>query len=307
MQERLQKSGMRPINNVVDITNYVMLETGQPLHAFDYDLVRGKRIVARRAKQGEKLVTLDGIEREFDSEMLLICDGEGPVGIAGVMGGGNSEVSDKTKTVLLEIANFKPGNIRRTSTQLKLRTEASLRFEKGLGMEMPEYAQHRALHLFEQLTGGTVASGLVDVYPGKAERPTVKVTASRIEQVLGISVPRAEVERILGDLGFECSFSAPDTYAVLPPDWRPDVVDRRRRCRRHRPDLRLRQAADDNASRRVAGAGVRANPRTSRATARPGSFDGVPGDDQLHTHGPRTTSPDGPGNGPTAKRTAWRW
>lgn len=223
MQERLQKSGMRPINNVVDITNYVMLETGQPLHSFDYDLVRGKQIVARRAKQGEKLVTLDGVEREFDSEMLMICDGEGPVGIAGIMGGGNSEVSDRTKTVLLEIANFKPGNIRRTSTQLKLRTEASLRFEKGLGMEMPEYAQHRALHLFEQLTGGSVASGLVDVYPGKAERRTVVVTASRIEQVLGISVPRAEVERILGDLGFECEFLEPETYSVRPPDWRPDV------------------------------------------------------------------------------------
>ncbi|MGE0602066.1 MAG: phenylalanine--tRNA ligase subunit beta [Dehalococcoidia bacterium] len=223
MQERLQKSGMRPINNVVDITNYVMLETGQPLHAFDYDMVRGKRIVARRAKQGEKLVTLDGVEREFDSEMLLICDGEGPVGIAGVMGGGNSEVSDRTKTVLLEIANFKPGNIRRTSTHLKLRTEASLRFEKGLGMEMPEFAQHRALHLFEQLTGGRVASGLVDVYPGKTERRTVMVTASRIEQVLGIPVPPGDVERILGDLGFEVSYAEPETFAVKPPDWRPDV------------------------------------------------------------------------------------
>lgn len=223
MQERLQKAGMRPINNVVDITNYVMLETGQPLHAFDYDLVRGKKIIARRAADGEKLVTLDGVEREFDSEMLLICDGAGPVGVAGIMGGGNSEVSEHTKNVLLEIANFRPGSIRRTSTYLKLRTEASLRFEKGLGMEMPEYAQHRALHLFEALTGGSVASGLVDVYPGKQPRPTIVVEAARIEQVLGIVIPTEDVRRILTDLGFVCHFVPPGKYSVQPPDWRPDV------------------------------------------------------------------------------------
>ena len=224
MQERLTKAGMRPINNVVDLTNYVMLETGQPLHAFDYDLVRGKRIVARRATQGEKLVTLDGVEREFDSEMLLICDGEGPVGVAGIMGGGNSEVSASTKNVLLEIANFNRGSIRRTSTHLKLRTEASLRFEKGLGPEMPEAAQHRALHLFEQLTGGKVAAGLIDVYPGKAPRPVIAVAPARIEQVLGVPVPGGEVERILGALGFACRVGADGGYEVEPPDWRPDVV-----------------------------------------------------------------------------------
>jgi len=223
MQDRLRKAGMRPINNVVDITNYVMLETGQPLHAFDYDLVRGKRIVARRAKPGERLVTLDGVEREFDDQMLLICDGEGPVGIAGIMGGGNSEVSESTRNVLLEIANFKPGNIRRTSMHLKLRTEASLRFEKGLGREMPEYAQHRALHLFERLTGGRVASGIVDVYPGKQEPRTIAVTANRIEQVLGIPVPEQEVVRILRDLGFEVETPSPRAFEVRPPDWRPDV------------------------------------------------------------------------------------
>ncbi|HMO53764.1 MAG TPA: phenylalanine--tRNA ligase subunit beta, partial [Tepidiformaceae bacterium] len=178
MQDRLKKAGMRPINNVVDITNYVMLETGQPLHAFDYDLVRGKQIVARRATPGEKLVTLDGIEREFDGEMLLICDRGGPVGIAGVMGGGNSEVNPNTKNVLLEVANFRAGSIRRTSTYLKLRTEASLRFEKGLGPEMAEYAQRRALHLFEQLTGGKVAAGIIDVYPGKKPRPTIIVESA---------------------------------------------------------------------------------------------------------------------------------
>lgn len=223
MQERLLKAGMRPINNVVDITNYVMLETGQPLHAFDYDLVRGKQLIVRRAEQGEKLVTLDGVEREFDSEMLLICDGEGPVSIGGVMGGGSSEVNENTRTVLLEAANFKPGGVRRTSAYLKLRSEASLRIEKGLGREMPVYAQHRALHFFEQFAGGTVAAGLVDVYPGREPARTIIVEAARIEQVLGIPIPTEDVRRILTDLGFVCHFVPPGKYSVQPPDWRPDV------------------------------------------------------------------------------------
>lgn len=224
LQERLLRMGMRPINNVVDITNYVMLETGQPLHAFDYDLVRGHEIVVRRARQGETLTTLDDIEREFDDRMLLICDGEGPVGIAGVMGGGNSEVSENTTTILLEIANFDPGSIRRTSTHLKLRTEASLRFEKGLGREIPYHAQHRSLHLFEQVTGGRAAAGIVDAYPGQAPAPQITLAADRIERVLGIDVPADDVKRVLSALGFEVSESSPGTYIVTPPYWRPDVA-----------------------------------------------------------------------------------
>ncbi len=223
MRERLQRLGMRPINNVVDITNYVMLETGQPLHAFDYDLVREKRIVARRAEPGERLLTLDGVDRELDSEMLVICDGGGPVGIAGIMGGGKSEVSANTRNVLLEVANFKRGSIRRTSGALKLRTEASLRFEKGIGPGMAEYAQHRALHLFEQLTGGTVTSGLVDIYPGEQPPRTIVLAAARIEQVLGIVIPAAEVTRILTGLGFLVETPSVGEFRVQPPDWRPDV------------------------------------------------------------------------------------
>ncbi|MYD27910.1 MAG: phenylalanine--tRNA ligase subunit beta, partial [Dehalococcoidia bacterium] len=165
MQQRLIRAGMRPINNVVDVTNYVMLETGQPLHAFDYDLVRGAEIRPRRARPGETLTTLDDIERNLDPDMLMICDGEGPVAVAGIMGGGNSEVSESTKTVLLEVANFHPGSIRRTSTQLKLRSEASLRFEKGIGPDLASYAQDRALHLLEQVAGGRPAAGLVDAFP----------------------------------------------------------------------------------------------------------------------------------------------
>jgi phenylalanyl-tRNA synthetase beta chain len=222
MQERLLRLGMRPINNVVDITNYVMLETGQPVHAFDYDLVRGRQIIVRRAKPGEKLVTLDDVERDLDPGMLMICDGEGPVSIGGIMGGGESEVSENTRNILLEIANFKPGSIRRTSSLLKLRTEASTRFEKGIGAETPLHAQRRALHLFEQLTGGRVACGIVDVYPNKQAIPTIRVSDARIAQVLGISIPTSEVERILTALGFTVG-RQDNGFEVTPPYWRPDV------------------------------------------------------------------------------------
>ena len=223
MQERLKKHGMRPINNIVDITNYVMLETGQPTHAFDYDLVRGKALIARRAKPGETLTTLDGLPRQLDSEMMLVCDGEGPVSIAGIMGGGNSEVRAETRTILFEVANWKAGSIRRTTGLLKLRTEASLRFEKGIGSDVAMEAQKRALHLFEQLTGGTVASGIIDAYPGKQPPKTVIVTADRIAQVLGIEIPVEEVRRILSGLGCLVHHLPPNRYSVQAPYWRPDI------------------------------------------------------------------------------------
>lgn len=223
MQERLKKHGMRPINNVVDITNYVMIETGQPTHAFDYDLVHGKKLIARRARPGETLTTLDGIERTLDDQMMLVCDGEGPVSVAGVMGGGNSEVRETTKTILFEVANWKPGSIRRTTGQLKLRTEASLRFEKGLGSEVAMEAQKRALHLFQAITGGTPAKGIIDIYPGKQPPRTIVVSGDRIAQVLGIEIPADEVRRILTDLGFVVHHLPPNRYSVQPPYWRPDV------------------------------------------------------------------------------------
>jgi len=248
MQDRLQKSGMRPINNVVDITNYVMLETGQPLHAFDYDLVRGKQIVARRAMLGEKLVTLDGVEREFDGEMLLICDGGGPVGIAGTMGGGNSEVSDHTTNVLLEVANFRAGSIRRTSTHLKLRTEASLRFEKGIGPEMAEYAQRRALHLFEQLTGGkapTVSSMFIPAgSPGRPSR-------SRRNASPGFSASKSP--SMMSAASSPPSGSPANWSRLAATTCNPGLAPRCRDCRRrdrgHRPYLRLRQASRHYAPR----------------------------------------------------------
>jgi phenylalanyl-tRNA synthetase beta chain len=224
MQERLLRHGMRPINNVVDITNYVMLETGQPSHAFDYDLVRGRRIVVRCAAEGEMLVTLDGVERTLDSRMGLVCDGGGPVAIAGVMGGGNSEVSPATKTILLEMATWNPGSIRRTSMHLRLRSEASARFEKGIGQETTLYAQERALHLFEQLTGGRAAAGIIDIQPGKQPPKTIILEEARIRRVLGFTIPAADVRRILGALGFLVHHLPPDRYSIQAPGWRPDVT-----------------------------------------------------------------------------------
>jgi phenylalanyl-tRNA synthetase beta chain len=223
MQQRLIRHGQRPINNLIDITNYVMLETGQPLHSFDYERVEGHAITARRAKEGEVLTTLDGVERILDTDMLMICDASGPVGLAGIMGGGNSEVSENTKTILLEVANFHPSSIRRTSDKLKLRSEASQRFEKGIGPAMAEYAQRRALHLYAKYAGGRVAKGLVDVYPAPWNPPPITLTDARIKQVLGVAVPRGEVTRILAALGFELTETADAPLEVRPPDWRPDV------------------------------------------------------------------------------------
>ncbi|HCV00918.1 MAG TPA: phenylalanine--tRNA ligase subunit beta, partial [Dehalococcoidia bacterium] len=223
MQQRLVRAGMRPINNVVDVTNYVMLETGQPLHAFDYERVRGSEIGPRRAHEGEILTTLDEVERDLDSEMLMICDGEGPVAVAGIMGAENSEVSESTSTVLLEVANFQPGSIRRTSTRLRLRSEASLRFEKGIGPELAPFAQARAMCLLEGLAGGRPATGLVDSFPSPLPSSPIALPAARIEQVLGISIEPAEVIRILLALGFEVSETG-GVFQVTPPFWRTDVA-----------------------------------------------------------------------------------
>ncbi|MGD9933652.1 MAG: phenylalanine--tRNA ligase subunit beta [Dehalococcoidia bacterium] len=223
MQERLARHGMRAINNVVDITNYVMLETGHPLHAFDYDLVRGKQLIIRNARPGERITTLDGVERELAPYMGLVCDAEGPSSIAGVMGGSISEISPSTRTILLEVANWHPGAIRRTSTHLHLRSEASSRFEKGIGPGVAMAALERALHLFEQLTGGRIAAGIIDVFPGEQPPRPVIIPDGRIEQVLGIEIPAAEVRRILTDLGFVVHHLPPNRFSVQPPPWRPDV------------------------------------------------------------------------------------
>src|SRR6202035_3145398 len=162
MQKRLLAAGMRPISNIVDITNYVMLEMGQPLHAFDYDLVRQHHIIVRRAHEGEEMVTLDDVRRKLTPDMLLITDPEGPTAIAGVMGGAISEVNANTTTILLEAANFSPGSVRRHSVMLGLRADASSRFEKGLDPELTVLGANRAAQLMAELAGGTVNVGSVD-------------------------------------------------------------------------------------------------------------------------------------------------
>ncbi|HLI06626.1 MAG TPA: phenylalanine--tRNA ligase subunit beta [Ktedonobacteraceae bacterium] len=202
MQKRLLAAGMRPISNIVDITNYVMLEMGQPLHAFDYDLVRGHHIIVRRAHKGEELVTLDDVRRKLTPEMLLITDEGGPTAIAGVMGGAISEVNPNTTTILLEAANFKASNVRRTSTTLGLRTDASSRFEKGLDASLTVLAADRAAQLMEELAGGTVNPGIVDAYPSPVKPRTIPFSTQQVEWLTGMKVTQQEVVDALTALGF---------------------------------------------------------------------------------------------------------
>lgn len=224
LQERLVAAGMRPINNVVDITNYVMLELGQPLHAFDYGKVRGKEIIVRRARPGEKLVLLtEDKARDLTSDMLLIADGEGATAVAGVMGGGESEVTAQTRTVLLEAANFKGTSVRRTSQALKLRTDASSRFEKGLSRLLPPIASARAVRLMAELCGGRPAQGAIDIFPGKQKEERVTVTMDRLSRVLGLEVPPSQVQAILTSLGFGCRWVPAGRFIVTVPYWRTDV------------------------------------------------------------------------------------
>jgi len=223
MQDRLIAAGMRPISNVVDITNYVMLEMGQPLHAFDYEKVRGKKIVVRRAQKGERIKLLDGSRHKLTEEMLVIADGEGATAVAGVMGGGDSEVSAKTKTILLESANFSGPSIRRTSQALKLRTDASTRFEKGLSRLLPPIAIARAVKLVVELCGGRAAQGLIDCYPAPEKESKITLTMARIERVLGLDIPATQVRQVLTSLGFGCRWMPPDRFIVRVPYWRTDV------------------------------------------------------------------------------------
>ncbi len=223
MQERLLALGQRPINNVVDVTNYVMLELGQPLHAFDYDRVAGHHIIVRRGEDDERFTTLDNEERVLTRDMLVIADERGPVALAGVIGGLESEVTDRTVNVLLESANFSAPNIRRTSTALRARSEASARFEKGLPAELAMIASKRATKLLVEVCGGAAAAGCVDAYPGKEREQRVEITRERMARLLGIDPPAAKVREVLTALGFSVRWVPPDRYVVRVPYWRPDV------------------------------------------------------------------------------------
>ncbi len=234
LKDRIEAAGTASINNVVDISNYVMLELGHPLHTFDYDLVRNHSIVVRRAHQNEKIKTLDGVDRVLDPNISVVCDGDGSraVGIGGIMGGAETEISFSTKNVLIECAWFAPIAIRRAARSLKLHTEASTRFGRGADPEMAELASRRAAELILQLAGGELLTGVVDVYPGKRAPKKITLTRAELLRIMGADVPDKDLEAILSSLGFapvrvdqnrgsENSLLA--AWECTQPSWRADV------------------------------------------------------------------------------------
>ena len=226
MGRRLLAAGMRPINNVVDVTNYVMLEFGQPLHGFDYDLVRQQHIIVRRAHEGEAMKTLDDVNRKLTPDMLLIADPEGPTGIAGVMGGAISEVSEQTTRVLLEAANFDASSIRRTSVTLGLRTDASSRFEKKLDPELTVIGSTRAMQLMAELAGGTIHPGIIDCYPHPVEPRTIIFSPAEVEWLTAVQVTQQEVIDTLTALGFAVvPEELSNNVLVTVPTYRADIVE----------------------------------------------------------------------------------
>jgi phenylalanyl-tRNA synthetase beta chain len=223
LKDRLEAAGVRSINNVVDVTNYVMLEMGQPMHAFDLDKLAEHRIVVRRARPGEKITTLDGVERALDTEMCVIADASKAIAVGGVMGGFDSEIGSSTRRMLLESAYFLPASVRRTSKRLGLKTEASTRFERGGDVNAPVEALVRAAELLDKIGAGT-AGTTWDVYPSPRAPLQLRLRASRISRVLGMEVPAQEVPRILTTLGFGVEANGPDAWTVTVPSFRPDVV-----------------------------------------------------------------------------------
>ena len=224
LQDRLTRAGLRPISNVVDVTNYVMLEFNQPLHAFDLDKVKDRTIIVRRARPGETLETLDGVERNLNPEVLVIADSQDAVGMGGVIGGANSEIGPETTDMLLESATFNGYNNRQTAETFRLRTEATLRFEKGLRPELAPIALRRATQLIQQVAGGAVAPGIIDIYPGVEEpKPAVSLTLQRLKAVLGMDLDMDQVEQVLGSLGFQTRRTGPSSLSVDVPYWRNDI------------------------------------------------------------------------------------
>ena len=212
--------GIRPINNLVDITNYVMEEYGQPMHAYDLDTIAGREIIVKRAEDGEKFTTLDGQERQMDSSVLMICDGEKSVGIAGIMGGENSMITDDVKTMLFEAACFDGTNIRKSSKKVGLRTDASGKFEKGLDPNNAQAAIDRACQLVEELGAGEVVGGMVDVYGKKKEPVRVPFDADEINAILGTDISREGMLSYFRMIDLEYD---EDTNEVIAPTFRHDL------------------------------------------------------------------------------------
>jgi phenylalanyl-tRNA synthetase beta chain len=224
MRYRLHASGVRAINNVVDITNYVLMELGQPLHAFDYHRLIGRKIVVKRAENGQVFSTLDGQIRELDDQTLMICDGERPVALAGIMGGLNSEITPDSTTVLVESAYFDPLMIRRSSKRLSLSTEASYRFERGIDIEGVDRALKRSLMLIVELAGGTIAKGIIDCYPEPWPAPKITLRVDRTNEILGTNLGTKEVVHHLSSLGMTLREVDQNQMEVRPPSFRVDIT-----------------------------------------------------------------------------------
>lgn len=225
MQRRLIEAGMRPINNIVDITNYVMLELGQPLHAFDLEDIKYDKMIVKLAQEGEKFTTLDGVQRTLTSDMLVIGNQDKTLDLAGIMGGENSEVKDNTTSIFLEGASFAKENIRATSKKLGLRTEASSRFEKGIDVNLTEAAVNRACQLIEELGCGTVLNGMLDYYPKKEEVQKITANPERINKLLGVNVPMDQFIKILERLEFKCNLISSDKLELEVPSFRLDICE----------------------------------------------------------------------------------
>ena len=224
LRARLEACGIRAINNVVDVTNYVMLETGQPLHAFDLDCLPHKRIVVRTAKELTKFTTLDGVERELAREDLLICDDDQPVALAGVMGGMDYEVTDSTRSLLIESANFAPASIRRTAKRLALHSEASHRFERGVDPEGTLAAANRAVYLLSEIAGARPVAGIADSFPGKTKPPVIILRGERIEKLLGLAIDVRQAGTLLRSIGMITTRQPKGrSLKVIPPTSRPDI------------------------------------------------------------------------------------
>ena len=221
MQERLAKVGVRAINNIVDVTNYVMMELGQPLHAYDYNKLIENRIVVRKALPGEELTTLDGIKRSLDPSMLVIADAKKPLGIAGIMGGANSEVDENTCTILLEAANFEKDNLRQTAKKIGLRTEASTRYEKGIDPNLTMLAITRACKLLEEINAGTIVDGFMDVYPNPLNAHYVNVDPEWVNKFIGINISSKEMANYLESLGMEVAIN--NVLKIKVPTFRQDL------------------------------------------------------------------------------------
>ncbi len=250
LRRRLEALGQASINNVVDATNYVMLELGHPMHAFDLERLADRRIVVRRARAAEKARTLDGVERALTTEMCVIADAARAMAVGGIMGGAESEIDSTTRSVLLESAWFDPISIRRTSKALGLRTEASLRFERGADIEMAETASRRCAALIRDIAGGEILAGVVDVYPGRSKPVRIELSRKEFLRVMGSDVPDSEIEAILETLGFAPLRidSEADAYGSPSAVWgmhatilAAGCVSRHRSDRRSRAALRLRE------------------------------------------------------------------